>query len=170
MARERRRQVLGLHAGVGVADRGRQQSSGATVGRRRSAPRSRSRPAPPASLRICALIPIARPRASSNGPPELPWAIGASIWIASISWKFGAVSAAIERPTAETTPTASESTLPSGLPIAATGSPTTTAAEPAERQRRERMRRRVDPDHADVVEDVPADDRRGTRSWSANST
>ena len=51
------------------------------------------------------------------------------------SWKCGAVSAAIERPTAETTPTASESSLPSGLPIAATGSPTTTSRGAAERQR-----------------------------------
>jgi hypothetical protein len=33
--------------------------------------------------RIWALIPITRPRASSSGPPEFPWLIGASIWIAS---------------------------------------------------------------------------------------
>ena len=84
---------------------------------------------PPESLRICALIPITRPRESSSGPPELPWVIGASVWIASTIWKCATVSAAIERRTAETTPTASESWLPSGLPIAATGSPTTTAAE-----------------------------------------
>jgi len=32
--------------------------------------------------RICALIPITRPCASSSGPPELPWLIGASVWIA----------------------------------------------------------------------------------------
>ena len=55
--------------------------------------------------------------------------IGASVWIASISWNCAAVSAAIDRPTAETTPTASEFSFPSGLPIAATGSPTTTVAE-----------------------------------------
>ena len=33
--------------------------------------------------RIWALIPITRPRASKSGPPELPWLIGASVWIAS---------------------------------------------------------------------------------------
>ena len=35
----------------------------------------------------------------------------------------------IERPVAETTPTASELCLPNGLPIAATGDPTRTALE-----------------------------------------
>ena len=55
--------------------------------------------APPWSLRIWAVIPIARPRASSSGPPEEPWPIGASVWIASISWNSGAVRAAIERRT-----------------------------------------------------------------------
>ena len=39
------------------------------------------------------------------------------------------VSESIERPIAETTPTESEVCLPNGLPIAATGSPTTTRAE-----------------------------------------
>jgi hypothetical protein len=74
-------------------------------------------------------MPIARPAASSSGPPEEPCAIGASVWIASISWNEGAVREAIERWIAETMPTASESGLPSGLPSAATGSPTTTPAE-----------------------------------------
>ncbi len=74
-------------------------------------------------------MPITRPFASSSGPPELPCVIGASVWIASISWNCAAVSAAIDRPTAETTPTASEFSFPSGLPIAATGSPTTTFAD-----------------------------------------
>jgi hypothetical protein len=36
----------------------------------------------PDSERIWALIPITRPPASRSGPPELPWLIGASIWIA----------------------------------------------------------------------------------------
>jgi hypothetical protein len=34
-------------------------------------------------VRIWALIPITRPRASKSGPPEFPCVIGASIWIAS---------------------------------------------------------------------------------------
>ena len=37
-------------------------------------------------LRICALMPITRPRASNSGPPELPRLIGASVWIASMIW------------------------------------------------------------------------------------
>jgi hypothetical protein len=37
----------------------------------------------PEVLRIWALMPITRPRASNRGPPELPRLIGASIWIAS---------------------------------------------------------------------------------------
>ncbi len=82
----------------------------------------------PESLRICALIPITRPRASKSGPPELPWLIGASVWIASTRL-YCEVSESIERRIAETTPTPSEFSLPNGLPIAATGSPTVTAAE-----------------------------------------
>ena len=74
------------------------------------------------------MIPITRPRASKSGPPELPWLIGASVWIASTSLK-SEVSESIERCVAETTPTPSESSLPKGLPIAATGAPTATAAE-----------------------------------------
>ena len=82
----------------------------------------------PESLLICALIPITRPRASKSGPPEFPWLIGASVWIASGTEKLD-VNESIERWTAETTPVASESAFPNGLPIAATGSPTTTAEE-----------------------------------------
>ena len=39
---------------------------------------------PPESLWICVLTPITRPRMSISGPPELPWLIGASVWIASL--------------------------------------------------------------------------------------
>ena len=73
-------------------------------------------------------MPITRPRASKSGPPELPWLIGASVWIASGTEKVD-VSESIERWIAETTPVASESAFPNGAPIAATGSPTATAAE-----------------------------------------
>ena len=34
-------------------------------------------------LRIWALMPITRPRASKSGPPELPWVMAASVWMAS---------------------------------------------------------------------------------------
>ena len=69
------------------------------------------------------------------------------------------VSDGIERLVAETTPTASEFWLPNGLPIAATGSPTTTRDESPSGTGRARGLR-VDLDHAHVVEEVPADDLR----------
>ena len=79
-------------------------------------------------LWICALIPITRPVASKSGPPEFPRLIGASIWIAFATANVD-VSESIDRPIAETTPTESEVCWPKGLPIAATGSPTTTRDE-----------------------------------------
>ena len=54
--------------------------------------------------------------------------IGASVWIASTTL-YDEVSEPIERRIAETTPTAIESSLPNGLPIAATGSPGRTRDE-----------------------------------------
>ena len=36
---------------------------------------------PPVSLEIWELTPITWPRAFSSGPPELPWLMGASVWI-----------------------------------------------------------------------------------------
>ena len=119
--------------------------------------------------RIWALIPITRPRASKSGPPELPWLIGASVWIASTRSYF-VVSDGIERRIAETTPTESESVFPNGLPIAATGWPTTTRLESPSGTGSQRMLLRVDPEHADIVEQVVADDLAGTRSPSANWT
>ena len=89
---------------------------------------TRERVLPPESLRICALIPITRPRASNSGPPELPWLIAASVWIASTRL-YCDVRESIERSVAETTPTLSELTFPNGLPIAATGWPTFTWLE-----------------------------------------
>ncbi len=82
----------------------------------------------PDALSICALMPITRPEASNSGPPELPRLIGASVWIA-FAIANPDVSESIERPVAETTPTESDVCWPNGLPIAATGSPTTTAEE-----------------------------------------
>ena len=60
---------------------------------------------------------------------------------------------------------------PNGLPIAATGLADDDARGVAERDRRERVVARVDAEHADVVEQVVADDPcAGTRSPSGNST
>ena len=39
---------------------------------------------PPESLSICELTPTTRPSRSSSGPPELPWLIAASVWIAPL--------------------------------------------------------------------------------------
>ena len=55
---------------------------------------------------------------SSSGPPELPWLIGASVWIApEIEKLFGAV---IVRSIALTIPAVIVSVSPNGLPIATT--------------------------------------------------
>ena len=67
-------------------------------------------------------MPITCPFESSSGPPELPWLIAASVWIASWILKF--VSESIVRCRPETTPTDSDCSSPNGLPIAATGEPT----------------------------------------------
>ena len=62
------------------------------------------------------MTPITRPPASISGPPELPWLIAASVWIAlSIGTPFGAK---ICRCTALTTPVVSVRVSPNGLPIA----------------------------------------------------
>ena len=79
-------------------------------------------PPPPVDW-ICELMPITCPRAFSSGPPELPWLIAASVWIALPMRK--AVSDSMSRPVAEMTPTDSDWFSPNGLPMAATGEPTT---------------------------------------------
>ena len=88
-------------------------------------------------------MPSTRPRASSSGPPELPWLIAASVWIAPVIAK--PVSESIERSSAETTPTDSDCSSPNGVPIAATGAPTIALARRAERQRAQRQARRGRP-------------------------
>ena len=57
-------------------------------------------------------MPSTRPDASSSGPPELPWLIAASVWIAPSILK--PVSESIERCVAETTPTDSDCSSPNG--------------------------------------------------------
>ena len=105
-------------------------------------------------------MPITRPSPSNSGPPELPRLIGASIWIAFETAKPPWVSESIDRPVAETTPTESEVCLPNGLPIAATGSPTDHRRRVAERHGVELVVVGRDADHADVAEEIPADDLR----------
>ena len=85
---------------------------------------------PPESLWICALTPITWAEAFSSGPPELPWLIGASVWIElAIVKLFGA---GIERCRALTMPLVTVPGRPNGLPIATTGSPTCTRVRVAE--------------------------------------
>ncbi len=65
----------------------------------------------------------------SSGPPELPWLIAASVWIA-----FGIVlpsGAWMSRPTALTMPAVIVRSSPNGLPIAYTGSPGWTSLDGA---------------------------------------
>ncbi len=70
-------------------------------------------------------MPSTRAPASSSGPPELPGLIEASVWIAPSIWNL--VSDSTERSVAETTPTESDCCSPKGLPIAATGWPTSSS-------------------------------------------
>ncbi len=80
---------------------------------------------PPVS--ICVLTPMTCPRPFSSGPPELPWLIGASVWMtwSMVNW-FGAL---IRRWSALTIPAVAVRSSPNGLPIATTGSPTSTRSE-----------------------------------------
>src|SRR5262249_40437831 len=82
---------------------------------------------PPESLSIWELTPITRPLTSNSGPPELPWLIAASVWIApSIGVLSGDV---ISRFSALTIPLVTVVARPNGEPTATTSSPTRTVAE-----------------------------------------
>ncbi len=73
-------------------------------------------------------MPITWPCEFSSGPPELPWLIAASVWIAPKMLTPGC-SDWIWRSIAETMPLVTVRVSPSGLPIATTGSPTRTSLE-----------------------------------------
>ena len=84
-------------------------------------------PLPPPPVSICELMPITSPSASISGPPELPGLIAASVWITcEIEKPLGAW---IWRCRAETMPLVTVRSRPNGLPIATTGSPTSTSEE-----------------------------------------
>ena len=161
MARERRREVLGLDAGIRIAD----LVPGDELAERAARRVDRNGKADAGGA--AGVAPDLRVDSdhAPGGVEQRP--TGASVGDRCVdldrvdrAGSSATVSAAIERPTAETTPTASESSFPSGLPIAATGSPTTTFAERPSGTTSSACAAGVDADHADVVEDVPADDRR----------
>ena len=79
---------------------------------------------PPEGDRIAVFIPITLPSWVNSGPPELPWLIGASIWM---NWSYGP--SPMSRLTAETMPAVTVPPRPNGLPIATTHSPGFTSAE-----------------------------------------
>ncbi len=68
--------------------------------------------------------PTTLPSWVNSGPPELPWLIGASIWM---NWSYGP--APMSRPLADTMPAVTVPPRPNGLPIATTHSPGLTDAE-----------------------------------------
>ena len=103
-------------------------------------------------------MPTTRAPASSSGPPELPGLIEASVWIAPSIWNL--VSDSTERSVAETTPTESDCCSPKGLPIAATGWPTTSSLSSPSSQRVQLEAVRLDLEQGDVGEGVEADDLR----------
>ncbi len=82
---------------------------------------------PPDSLWICEFTPITSAEAFRSGPPELPWLIGASVWIEFEIVK--SLGESIERWSALTIPLVTVCGRPNGLPIATTGSPTCTLSE-----------------------------------------
>ena len=77
---------------------------------------------PPDSLLICVLTPTTWPAALRSGPPELPWLMAASVWMAFETVKlFGDVISLLR---ALTIPLVAVPSSPNGLPRATTPSPT----------------------------------------------
>ena len=72
---------------------------------------------------IAVFTPMSEPLLSSNGPPELPGLMAASVWMTPAMGRPVAA-LAISRPTPETTPVVSVWSRPNGLPIANTFCPT----------------------------------------------
>src|ERR1700744_5944045 len=79
---------------------------------------------PPDGDRIAEFMPTTLPSWVNNGPPELPWLIGASTWM---KWSYGP--APMSRPLADTIPAVTVPPRPNGVPIATTHSPGRTVPE-----------------------------------------
>ena len=80
---------------------------------------------PPDRDAIQVLIPITSPYMFTNGPPEFPWLIAASVWMKSLMEPI----CLPERPVALTIPCVTEAKYPRGLPSARTISPCWTTSE-----------------------------------------
>ena len=105
---------------------------------------------------ICVFTPMTWPRLLISGPPELPWLMGASVWMTwSMVKRLGAV---IRRCRALTIPAVTVRSSPNGFPIATTGSPTRTSVGVTEWERSERARGRVHAEHCKIRRRVAADD------------
>ena len=75
----------------------------ATIGRTVSIGTANPMPTlPPFLLAICELMPITRPSRSNSGPPELPWLMAASVWMAF--WMVNPLGDSITRSSADTMP------------------------------------------------------------------
>ena len=79
---------------------------------------------PPVGLKMAVLIPTASPLMLSRGPPLLPRLIEASVWM-----KLSYGPSPMKRPLALTIPEVTVWFKPNGLPIAMTGSPTSSFSE-----------------------------------------
>ncbi len=118
-------------------------------------------PSPEPPVSICELTPITAPRELRSGPPLFPWLIAASVWITwSIEYPFGACTL---RCSALTIPEVTVRSRPNGLPIATTGSPTSTSFESASEKGIERVRVGIDIEEGEVGRGVTADERRRQR-------
>ena len=105
---------------------------------------------------ICVLTPMTWPRALRRGPPELPWLIGASVWITwSIVKRFGAV---MRRWSALMIPDVAVRSSPNGLPIATTRVADAHDVGVAEGKRSESTRRGLHAEDGEIGGRIGADD------------
>ena len=81
----------------------------------------------PLGLYIAVLTPTSLPFASSQGPPEFPGLIDASVWTQPLIGRPATPWTSL--PTAETMPCVSVESSPKGLPIAKTDCPTNNSEE-----------------------------------------
>ena len=116
---------------------------------------------------ICKLTPITRPWSSSRGPPELPWLIGASVWIApGIVRRLGAW---MSRPVALTMPGGHRAVEPERVPDRIDGISDRRRRRVVERERVQHRRGRADAHDGQVGRRVGADDLGGIGAPAAEA-